>query len=701
MSSRIAAAAIAFVFSSVIASAQIPILDYAKNLLNARIAASSGVTWSQGLNGYRVNFVDDETMWVLQLPAGSNWTGYSHVDVRLRNVGSDAADLEFAVGSQNGGGWMTAKAVLAAGSTHTVTMPLKDTVAQGMWAMPSPTDTTAKQLASRGNVVPSSMNGFYIWNKQQRPVAIEVEMVLVTNHTVPETQIVDELGQQRGIAFPGKLASVNDMIAKVGTDPVNAKYPYAADAFGGLTTAPNYGASDRFRLTKDSGRWYLVTPAGNRFFSMGVNEVGTQAFTPVGGREHLFSNLATLQTFSQAWSWREGQWGFYPYMVNVMRKFGTGWENKAKTVFTNRMKDWGFNSLGASSWDSMVRSQDLTSTFCVWMMFPHAKLDMYAGRAISDVFDPSFAPAVSESIKRRFAEQNGLHNAHLGIYFENELPWGTWDRNNVWHRYALGRAALLTPNSASHAYLMSQLRGRYLSIVDLNAAWGTNYSDWSDFETGNTPLPEVASPLMAADLRDFAREFARRYFLTVKQQLRAVGYKGLFLGSRFAIGDYTPEVLEGAKQNTDVLSFNIYNATPQLSNPHLKNLDFPIMITEFAFGANDLGRVGMPLYPTLTEADRIDALKRWFTEIKTWKNVVGAHWYRWEDFPATAKIDGDNMAEGLISITDNPYTEMIDTFRTLNKDFMQFLSLQPSTQTATSPIRRIQPTPSLRPGIRR
>jgi hypothetical protein len=182
---------------------------------------------------------------------------------------------------------------------------------------------------------------------------------------------------------------------------------------------------------------------------------------------------------------------------------------------------------------------------------------------------------------------------------------------------------------------------------------------------------------MKTDLTTFVRNFAYTYFQTIDRLIAETGYRGMYLGCRFTRLEYTPEVLVAAKASADILSFNIYHGFPSRSNPDLKNLDHPVMISEFCFGANDRGRVGMPLYPTLTENSRIDTYARYFADIKGWKNLVGVHWYRWEDFPTTAKLDHDNMQEGLISITDNFYSEFLAQTRRSTADYMNMLKLAP------------------------
>src|SRR6185312_13819494 len=154
---------------------------------------------------------------------------------------------------------------------------------------------------------------------------------------------------------------------------------------------------------------------------------------------------------------------------------------------------------------------------------------------------------------------------------------------------------LNNPGTIAHQQIVAYLKARYPSIMALNLAWGTSFKSWLDLNSGAVALTDSANALMAQDLSGFAIRFARKYFQTVRQAIVDSGYQGLYLGCRFTKVDYTPEILQAGKEAADVLSFNIYNAYPSHTNPDLKSLNFPIMISEFCFGASDQGRVGMSL----------------------------------------------------------------------------------------------------------
>jgi agarase len=116
----------------------------------------------------------------------------------------------------------------------------------------------------------------------------------------------------------------------------------------------------------------------------------------------------------------------------------------------------------------------------------------------------------------------------------------------------------------------------------------------------------------------------------------------------------------------DVVSFNAYDLTPSQWRADLKTLNAPVLISEYSFGASDLGRSGgTPC--AVTENDRVAAYQGYIADAMTWPNLVGMHWYKWEDEPVTGRMwDNSNAASGLVSITDVPYSQMIDAVTQAN-----------------------------------
>src|SRR3974377_874049 len=64
------------------------------------------------------------------------------------------------------------------------------------------------------------------------------------------------------------------------------------DRYGGLLEGPVFGATGFFRTERRDDRWWLVTPDGHGFFSLGIDVVSPDVgATFVEGRGFMFAEL--------------------------------------------------------------------------------------------------------------------------------------------------------------------------------------------------------------------------------------------------------------------------------------------------------------------------------------------------------------------------------------------------------------------------
>ncbi|TWC28286.1 beta-galactosidase-like protein [Pseudomonas sp. SJZ079] len=111
--------------------------------------------------------------------------------------------------------------------------------------------------------------------------------------------IVDAFGQFTRGHWPEKVSSVAQLQAAAAKEQLQLNKWLAErpeqDQFGGLLSGPSFEATGFFRTEQQDGRWYLVTPQGHGFFSLGVNAVtASQSQTYIEGRETMFSALPKL-----------------------------------------------------------------------------------------------------------------------------------------------------------------------------------------------------------------------------------------------------------------------------------------------------------------------------------------------------------------------------------------------------------------------
>ena len=109
-------------------------------------------------------------------------------------------------------------------------------------------------------------------------------------------RIVDGYGQYSRQTWPDKPTSLADLRARWTREVAQVRQWTAElpmyDRFGGIPTSPRLRATGFFRAEQVNGRWWLVTPDGNRFFSIGVDAIRARAgATYVERREFMFKEL--------------------------------------------------------------------------------------------------------------------------------------------------------------------------------------------------------------------------------------------------------------------------------------------------------------------------------------------------------------------------------------------------------------------------
>jgi hypothetical protein len=87
--------------------------------------------------------------------------------------------------------------------------------------------------------------------------------------------IVDGFGQFRHGTWPEKISSVGVLRAGGAEEALELigwlAHAPKRDRFGGLDTSGSFRATGFFRTERRAGRWWLVTPDGNPFFTIGMD----------------------------------------------------------------------------------------------------------------------------------------------------------------------------------------------------------------------------------------------------------------------------------------------------------------------------------------------------------------------------------------------------------------------------------------------
>lgn len=652
-----------------------------------------------------------------------DWSSGKFLTLRLQSAMDWALTVDVTVQGSDGR-TLTSRIDLPAGPAQTVMVPLtaSSPLSQGMRAGPpmpwlhggqrllltnSAGAVDLKQVASVSLSIPGP--------KVAQNLLIERVSIQDDDQAYQAAyrELIDAYGQSTRGSWPEKVANDEQLKAAANREQQQLKAWLAErgkqqlDAYGGLLAGPAFAAEGFFRTEKRDGRWYLITPDGHPFYSLGVNAVAADGGrTYTAGREAMFKALPgegdALAAFygegnnddgnasSQGRNFKKGRW-FDFYAANLQRAYGkpcppaaTGQPTACPPLVVDtgrwqahaldRLQAWGFNTLGNWSEPALGQARRMPYTLPLSIVGDYASISTgmdWWGR-MPDPFDPRFAMATERAVA--IAARDHRDDPWLiGYFADNELAWAApGSEPKARYGLAYGTLRLTTDVPAKRAFL-KQLRDKYRNQEGLSKAWGIELNAWELMEDPGfeAPLPSPEHPEIERDYQHFQQVFAETYFKTISDALKWHAPNHLLLGGRYAVS--TPEAVNACAEFCDVLSFNFYTLKPQdgYNFARLAELDKPVLVSEFQFGSRDRG----PFWPgpleLAREEDRGPAYANFLTAALQQPMIVGAHWFQYLDQPASGRLlDGENGHLGLVAITDVPYPGFIDAVRKANAQAM-------------------------------
>ena len=372
----------------------------------------------------------------------------------------------------------------------------------------------------------------------------------------------------------------------------------------------------------------------------------------------------------------------HPYRENLVAKGVTreGW--CARTA--QRLRDWGFNTLGTSC-DDWLRREGFAHTemLAFGARLTNADGDgtlyirPWKGRCCEqfpNVFHPRFAE-VCDEVARRAADRLRNDPSFLGYYLDNELNW--WGEGD-WYRCGMMDDVLRRLSPGHSAYDEA-----------LRLAQAHGYSTAAEYLSA----PEAVRDRIR---RAYTRRVANVYFRTATQAIRRHDPNHLILGCRFAGVQGAPgEVWRVAGRYCDIVSFNCYpkadfkrgvltvdvhrrtlgkddgRFTPENAQRVFARIaetaGKPIFITEWSFIGLDAGLgckrgCGQRLP---TQAERAQAISLFLDLVKTKPYMIGSAYFMWTDDPpqGVSRADPEDCNYGLVNMRDEPYACVTEAFR--------------------------------------
>jgi hypothetical protein len=394
--------------------------------------------------------------------------------------------------------------------------------------------------------------------------------------------------------------------------------------------------STRWSLTTEHGVSWLVTPCGERFFSLGVNILdGGYPEREKAGKIY--------------YSWK----AFEPTIED--------WAATAR----RRLASWGFNSVGG------------------WALAPQALklptvINLELGRlARFHWFDP-FAPETETRINALARELVAPYRDtpyRVGYFSDNEVGW--------WAGALFVFYSSKPANSATKQRWVELLRRHYVD-------------DWARFTADFIPPAGVGSwdQLLITTLsthmkpggagihvvREWTGMVAEHYYALVERAIRAADPDALFFGDRLPIY-YDPAAVRAMAPHVDAIAinYNVDSADGWIADYFFDGLrklsgGKPELVTEWFFAARE-NRTGNRnnghLMTVATQDERAAGAAAAIANFAAIPELVGAHWFMYYDHPKGGRPDGEDYDFGLVDINDQPYERLTEALAAGNRRALQ------------------------------
>ncbi len=503
----------------------------------------------------------------------------------------------------------------------------------------------------------------------------KIELLGISGEThIPKVEaknkfpLLDPFGQNKHENWPGKITSTSELENASLNEACYDAIP-GRDQYGGWADGPKFTPTGYFRTGKYKNKWYLIDPEGNLFFSFGANCVGSASGTVITDRENYFESLPSREEFPQFYSKTSSIIGdfagrevdvFLFENYNLYLKYGKNWEKRAVETAHKRIPGFGMNTIG--NWSNLVYTKAGKTPYVVYTGLWGPNFVRIAGSKgywgqFPDPFDENFAKIYERSVEKVNKYTSFINDPWcIGAFADNELSWG--------NEYDLALAALSSPPAQpARKAFQNMLFKKYPEIEALNQAWGTHFKSYAEMANlESIELKGEKSTALKEDLRDFTRLTAESYFSQIREVLRRLAPNQLYLGCRFAW--VNPVVFHEALQYCDIVSFNIYERDLSQYKFPEEDIDKPVIIGEFHFGATDRGMWHPGLVKTDNQLERARLAQEYVITALKHPNIVGCHYFQYRDQSTTGRpLDGENYSIGLVSVADVPYPELTRALR--------------------------------------
>jgi hypothetical protein len=288
---------------------------------------------------------------------------------------------------------------------------------------------------------------------------------------------VDKFGQFAHGKWKGKVSSYDELRADLAAENAALRpAPDSWDEYGGWASGPQLEATGHFRTEKVNGKWWLVTPSGHLFYSLGINVVKVDSDAP-NGNSHPGWYESPAQSSMSFPTW------------NLREKFGkTNFQGDYYDFVLRRLDSWGINTIG--NWSDGDLTKLSRKPYAIVAVSKPAGLP-YLDGGFYNTLDATFAAKMRDAVASAFAVQ-GSALAHaatdpmcIGFFIDNELTFPT--DSAYFEPYFKACKEAIESAAPGKLYLGCRLRGLRNSDALWNAA-----AKWCDVVSVNSYVNSVA-----------------------------------------------------------------------------------------------------------------------------------------------------------------------------------------------------------------
>ncbi|KRE34362.1 carbohydrate-binding protein [Paenibacillus sp. Soil522] len=470
-----------------------------------------------------------------------------------------------------------------------------------------------------------------------------------------EALLADKYGQWMNETWPGKVTS-DGQLQQEYTDEAAALANVSLDLtkydqYGGIKSLGKHLSTGYFRLQKNDGKWWFITPDGYPFIVKGVDATSIWEYgykTPIlkedGTPKQIFEELPDRTAYAPAYT-RDANGEYVSFVIaNVMKKYGSGYESKWEDITKKRLIQWGFNTF--SKW---TKPRNIAFPYIQVLQDPPSLSRI---KWTYDVFDPQSRPIIENALKTKL--QNARYSKWLiGYTYDNEAGWNKEIVKQV-----------LTYSSASPAKstFVDFLAPRYnRNLGEINRILGTNAVSFDALK--DTPIDIVKVP--AVDVSEYIRLASRTYYSMIREIIKKYDPNHLFLGTSVVPTWRTSLDWDlAAMEFVDAFSVDSYTRDGSWISRY-EAYGKPVLNLEHSFGSTERGLSNIRTATmTISIGERGRAYQAFAKSQAAHPLFVGSGWFSYYDQPVTGRPDDESYNVGLVNQQDQPYTDMVKIMKT-------------------------------------